>query len=45
MYDPFAKDLQDKGMAVFRDADRAVRAVGIYVQSRLAAENLRRRQG
>jgi acyl-CoA synthetase (NDP forming) len=42
MYDPFAKDLQDRGMAVFRDADRAVRAVGIYVQSRLAAENLRR---
>lgn len=45
MYDSFAKDLQARGMAVFRDADRAVRAVGIYVQSRLAAENLRRRQG
>ncbi len=45
MYDPFARDLQERGMAVFRDADRAVRAVGIYVQSRLAAENLRRRQG
>jgi acyl-CoA synthetase (NDP forming) len=45
MYDAMARDLQDRGMAVFRDADRAVRAVGIYVQSRLAAENLRRRQG
>ncbi len=45
MYDSFARDLQGRGMAVFRDADRAVRTIGVYVQSRLAAENLRRRQG
>jgi hypothetical protein len=33
-------------MPVFRDADRAVRALGLYVQARLGAENLRcRRSG
>ena len=45
LYDPFAETLKNKGMAVFRDADQAVRALGVYVQSRLAAESLRRRHG
>ena len=45
MYNPFATMLQQKGMAVFRDADRAVKALGLYVQARLGAENLRCRQG
>lgn len=43
MYNPFAAMLREKGMAVFRDADRAVRAAGLYVRARLGAENLRRR--
>jgi len=45
MYNPFATMLQQKGMAVFRDADRAIKALGLYVQARLGAENLRCRQG
>lgn len=45
MYNPFATLLRKQGMAVFRDADRAVRALGLYVQARLGAENLRCRQG
>jgi acyl-CoA synthetase (NDP forming) len=45
MYNPFATLLRRQGMAVFRDADRAVRALGLYVQARLGAENLRCRQG
>jgi acyl-CoA synthetase (NDP forming) len=46
MYNPFAAMLRERGMAVFRDADRAVRALGLYVQARLGAENLRcRRSG
>jgi acyl-CoA synthetase (NDP forming) len=46
MYNPFAAMLRKQGMPVFRDADRAVRALGLYVQARLGAENLRcRRSG
>ncbi len=45
MYNPFAAMLRERGMPVFRDADRAVRALGLYVQARLGAENLRCRQG
>lgn len=45
MYNPFATLLRKQGMAVFRDADRAVRALGLYVQARLGAENLRCRRG
>jgi acyl-CoA synthetase (NDP forming) len=45
MYNPFAAMLREKGMVVFRDADRAVRALGLYVQARLGADNLRRRMG
>jgi hypothetical protein len=46
MYNPFASMLREKGMTVFRDADRAVRALGLYVQARQGAENLRcRRSG
>ncbi len=45
MYDPFATMLREHGMVVFRDADRAVKALGIYVQARLGAESLRRAQG
>jgi len=45
MYNPFAAMLRDRGMVVFRDADRAVRALGLYIQARLNAENLRCRQG
>jgi acyl-CoA synthetase (NDP forming) len=45
MYNPFAAMLREKGMVVFRDADRAVRALGLYVQARLNADNLRRRLG
>ncbi|WP_028576831.1 acetate--CoA ligase family protein [Desulfomicrobium escambiense] len=45
MYNPFAAMLREHGMPVFRDADRAVRALGLYVQARLGAENLRCRQG
>ena len=45
MYNPFAAMLRQRGMPVFRDADRAVRALGLYVQARLGAENLRCRRG
>ncbi|MDO9583156.1 MAG: acetate--CoA ligase family protein [Desulfomicrobium sp.] len=45
MYNPFAAMLRAKGMPVFRDADRAVRALGLYVRGRLNAENLRCRRG
>ncbi|UTF49710.1 acetate--CoA ligase family protein [Desulfomicrobium sp. ZS1] len=45
MYNPFAAMLRERGMPVFRDADRAVRALGLYVQARLGAENLRCRRG
>ena len=45
LYDPFVSKLQEAGMMVFREADRAVRSVGRYVQSRLAGRNLRRRLG
>jgi len=45
MYNPFAAMLRAQGMAVFRDADRAVRALGLYIQARLGAENLRCRRG
>ena len=45
MYNPFAATLQSTGLAVFRDADRAVRALGLYARARLKAENLRCRQG
>lgn len=44
MYNPFAAMLRERGMPVFRDADRAVRALGLYVQARLGAENLRCRR-
>jgi acyl-CoA synthetase (NDP forming) len=45
MYNPFAAMLRARGMPVFRDADRAVRALGLYVRGRLNAENLRCRRG
>ncbi len=45
MYNPFAAMLRDKGLAVFRDADRAVRALGLYPRARLQAERLRRGHG
>jgi acyl-CoA synthetase (NDP forming) len=45
MYNPFAAMLRERGMVVFRDADRAVKALGVYVQARLNAESLRRGQG
>jgi acyl-CoA synthetase (NDP forming) len=45
MYNPFAAMLRAKGLPVFRDADRAVRALGQYVRGRLNAENLRCRRG
>lgn len=45
IYNPFAAMLREQGMAVFRDADRAVRAMGLYVRARLGAKNLRCRQG
>lgn len=45
LYDAFAGKLQEAGMMVFREADRAMRSLGLYVQSRLAGRNLRRRSG
>jgi acyl-CoA synthetase (NDP forming) len=45
MYAPFIRRLEEAGMMVFGEADRAVRTIGLYIQSRLAARNLRRRHG
>ncbi len=43
LYDPLVDTLVRKGMAVFRSSDRAVRALALYIEGRLAAERLRQR--
>ncbi len=41
LYDPLVDELIEKGMAVFRSSDRAVRALALYIEGRLLAERLR----
>ncbi len=36
LYDPMAQELAKKGMMIFRSADRAVRAVAVYIDSKLS---------
>ena len=38
LYDHMADGLEEKGLAVFRSADQAVRVIGKYVQKRLAGK-------
>lgn len=40
LYDPLVDELMNKGMAVFRSSDRAVRALALYIEGRLHAERL-----
>ncbi len=35
LYDPMAKELANKGMAVFRSVDRALKALAVYINARL----------
>ena len=35
LYDPMVHELTKKGMAIFRSADRAVRALAVYIAARL----------
>lgn len=41
LYDPLVDELMKQGMAVFRSSDQAVRALALYVDGRLHAEQLR----
>ncbi|WP_234979123.1 acetate--CoA ligase family protein [Desulfococcus multivorans] len=41
LYDPLVDALVEKGMAVFRSSDRAVRALALYIEGRLTAERIR----
>ena len=43
LYDPLVDELVNKGMAVFRSSDRAVRALAVYIEGRLHAERQRSR--
>jgi acyl-CoA synthetase (NDP forming) len=43
LYDPLVDVLVEKGMAVFRSSDRAVRALALYIEGRLHAQRLRRK--
>jgi acyl-CoA synthetase (NDP forming) len=43
LYDPLVDELVKKGVAVFRSSDRAVRALAMYIEGRLKAERLGRR--
>ena len=44
LYDPLVDELVKKRMAVFRSSDRAVRALALYIEGRLYAEQIRLRQ-
>ena len=41
LYDPLAEALEAAGLLVFRSADRAVRALGMYIDERLRADRIR----
>ena len=43
LYDPLVDELMSKNMPVFRSSDSAVRALALYLEGRLTAERLRRR--
>ncbi len=40
LYDPLARAIQQKGLAVFRSADQAVYALGQYIRGRIKAEKI-----
>jgi acyl-CoA synthetase (NDP forming) len=41
LYDPLVDALMEKDVPVFRSSDRAVRALALYLEGRVAAERLR----
>ncbi len=41
MYDPLRDTLRDNGIPVFNLCDRAVAALSLYIESRLAAQSIR----
>ncbi|MBW2368343.1 MAG: acetate--CoA ligase family protein [Deltaproteobacteria bacterium] len=41
LYDPLVDALEEKGLPVFRSSDRAVAAIALYIEGRLAAERIR----
>jgi acyl-CoA synthetase (NDP forming) len=45
LYDPLAHTMEAGGLPVFRSADRAVWTLGKYIEGRLYAEQIRRRNG
>ena len=45
LYDPLVDALMEKDVPVFRSSDRAVRALALYLEGRVAAERLRTESG
>ena len=43
LYDPMVDELSKKGMVIFRSADRAVRALTVYINARLFAKRINQR--